>query len=103
MGDTEIKCAMLLSSNGTLLSSYGTNSKSFKRIIPWLVESIWRITTDVGKKFVDARGLEVMFANCKMGRIAISCIPDEDEPFFCLFACEQRDGMRFAKSKNRTH
>ena len=33
------------------------------------------------------RGLEVMFANCKMGRIAISCIPDEDEPFFvCLLA-----------------
>merc|ERR1712228_344345 len=94
-----ILCVLVLSSNGTLLSSFGAKTKSVKRIIPWLVESIWRITSDVGKKFVDARGLELMFANCKMGRIAISVIQsidvdvdDVNEPYFvCLLARKKMD------------
>lgn len=87
-----ILSVFVLSSNGTLLSSFGANSKSSKRILPWLIESIWKITSDVGKKFVDARNLELMFANCKMGRIAISVIADEDEPYFvCLLASNKME------------
>eukprot|EP00483_Globobulimina_turgida_P007849 UN07864 len=81
-----ILCVMVLSSNGTLLSSFGVKSKSAKRIIPPLLTSIWKITSDVGKKFVDARGLELMFVNCKVGRIAISVIPDDQPYFICLLA-----------------
>lgn len=81
-----ILCVMVLSSNGTLLSSFGVESKSAKRIIPPLLTSIWKITSDVGKKFVDARGLELMFVNCKLGRIAISVIPDDQPYFICLLA-----------------
>ena len=44
-----ILCVMVLSSNGTLLSSYGTESKSAKRIIPPLLTSVWKITSGVGK------------------------------------------------------
>lgn len=90
-----IKCVMVLSSNGTLLSSFGTDSKAAKRIIPPLLTSIWKITSDVGKKFVDARGLELMFVNCKQGRIAISTtdtMNDEDPPYFiCLLAQNQME------------
>lgn len=91
-----ILCVMVLSSNGTLLSSYGAQSKSAKRIIPPLLTSIWKITSDVGRKFVDARGLELMFVNCKLGRIAISSTDtnnDEDTPkyFICLLAQNQME------------
>eukprot|EP01084_Bolivina_argentea_P105138 188214_1 len=82
-----IECVMVLSCNGTLLSSFGVKSKSAKRIIPPLLTSIWKITSNVGKNFVAARGLELMFVNCKLGRIAISIIPDDIQPYFvCLLA-----------------
>ena len=85
--DEDIKCVMVLSSSGTLLSSYGVESKSAKRIIPPLLTSIWKITSNVGKKFVDARGLELMFINCEIGRIALSAVIPDDAPFFiCLLA-----------------
>ena len=95
-----ILSVFVLSSNGTLLSSVGAKSSSVKRILPLLVESIWRITSDAGKKFVDARGLELMFANCKMGRIAISAVADEDEPYFvCLLASNEME-CRYLKVKS---
>lgn len=86
-----ILCVMVLSATGNLLSSYGAQSKSAKRITPPLLTSIWNITSEVGKRFVDACGMETMIVNCKMGRIAISGIPDDEDLdkmkyFVCLLA-----------------
>ncbi|ETO27150.1 hypothetical protein RFI_09982 [Reticulomyxa filosa] len=63
-----VRYSMVMKHDGSLLACAGAHPlpKDFKRIVPPLVVSMWKCTQDVGKKFVNAIGLDFMFFNCKV-------------------------------------
>lgn len=81
-----IECIMIMKFDGCLLASAGNVSKDCKRIVPPLVKSVWKTCSDVGKKFVNAKGLEFMFFNCTNCRVAMSSLTQYEKYYLCIIA-----------------
>jgi len=88
-----VRYSMVMKYDGSLLACAGAQPlpKDFKRIVPSLVVSMWKSTQDVGKKFVNAIGLDFMIFNCKLGRVGLTHLSPQAGYFVCLIVSDEME------------